>query len=116
MEGIDRFPALQRAYHPGPGAPRGWCDRPLLGSDDGLHGGLDAAGDLDLDQVCAGLADRLVEVNLLLLYREAAGGLDRVGDLRRGDGAEELAVFSRAVVDRQNRLRGQGGRRGGGLE
>ena len=44
----------------------------------------------------------------LLVDLHAAGGLDRLGDLLRGDGAEQLAVLAGLVVDRQHGLGEQG--------
>ena len=92
------------------------CRRELLGvGDDRLHGGGLAPADLDLDHVGAGLADRLVEADLLALDLELASRLDRLGDLLGGDGAEQLAVLAGLVVDRQDGLAEQGGGLAGAL-
>src|SRR5829696_498643 len=78
--------------------------------DDRLDRGGRPAANLDLDHVGAGLANRILEADLLAIDLDPARGLDRVGDLGRGDRAEELAVLPGAVVDRQNRLAKQRGR------
>src|SRR6478735_251856 len=82
----------------------------------------DAVLDLDLDHARSDGADRLLEVHVAAVDRDAARLLDRVHDVLRRDGAEEAAVVARLVRDRQDRaaqqrrglLRG-GQRRGGGL-
>src|SRR3954454_8814863 len=83
--------------------------------DDGLDRRRDPAADLDLDHESAGLADRLLEADLLAVDLDAAGGLDRLGDLGGGDGAEELAVLPGAVVDSQDGLAEQRGGLAGAL-
>ena len=71
---------------------------------DGLHGGDDVVCDLDVDHVGAQFPDRLFQPHLALVDLEPARLLDRVGDLLRGDGAEQPAVLTRAVGDREHGL------------
>src|SRR3954454_4694741 len=100
-----RIPGRNRAWR------RGAVFAPLLlrFGDDRLDRRRDPAADLDLDHVGPGLSDRLLEADLLAVDLDAARGLDRLGDLGGGDGAEELSVLSGAVVDRQHGLAEQGG-------
>ena len=55
--------------------------RPLLGRDDGLHGGDEAVRDLDVDHEGAELLDGLLEQHLALVDGEPARVLDGVGDV-----------------------------------
>src|SRR4051794_33422474 len=82
---------------------------------DGLDRGRGPAADLDLDHVGAGLTDRILEPDLLAIDLDPTCGLDRISDLGRGDGAEELAVLPGAVVDREDRLAEQRGCLAGAL-
>src|SRR4051812_2675371 len=102
------------------GAPgtnsRAWRGLFLLDGH-GLDGRDDAVLDLDLDHARPDGADRLLEVDLAAVDRDAAGLLDRVDDVLRRDRAEQAAVVARLVRDRQHgavqRLGGltRGGRR-----
>src|SRR4051812_38257079 len=89
----------------------------VLLDDHGLDGRDDAVLDLDLDHARPDGADRLLEVDLAAVDRDAAGLLDRVDDVLRRDRAEQAAVVARLVRDRQHgavqRLGGlaRGGRR-----
>ena len=62
---------------------RSACAALLLLDDHRLDGRGDAVGDLDDDHVGADVLDRLVEVDLAAVDRDAAGLLDRVGDVLR---------------------------------
>src|ERR1700710_676318 len=105
------------------GAPMAGCDErarpeqrrrlPASGSaflsDDRLHRGDGAIGELDLDHMGADLADRLLEADLAPVDAQVTGVLDRVGDLLGPDGAEELAVLAGTLVNRQDGLGEQRG-------
>ena len=58
----------------------------------------------------------LVEADPLAVDAQAARLGDRVGDLLRGDGAEQAAVLAGAVGDREHGLREQRGGLAGALE
>src|SRR3712207_7214603 len=64
------------------------------------------SSDLD-DHVRADVADRLLEVHLAAVDLEAAGVLDRLGDVLRGDGAEEAAVVARLLGRSEERRGGE---------
>jgi hypothetical protein len=57
--------------------------------------------------VGAGVADRLLEVHLAAVQLHAAGLLDGVDDVLRGDRAEQAAVVTRGLRDRQDGARQQ---------
>src|SRR3954469_9997606 len=78
-------------------------------SNDGLHVGRNAVVDLDAHHVRAGGADRLLEMHLAAIELHAAGLLDRVHDVLRRDRAEQAAVVTRGLRDREHRPRKQGG-------
>ena len=61
-------------------------------------------GDLDDDHAGADGLDRLVEVDVAAVDRDAARLLDGVGDVLRGDRAEQAAVLAGLVGDREDRL------------
>ena len=60
--------------------------------------------DLDDDHAGADGLDRLVEVDVAAVDRDAARLLDRVDDVLRGDRAEQAAVVAGLVGDREDRL------------
>src|SRR4051812_23381801 len=74
----------------------------LLLDHHGLDGRDDAVLDLDLDHARSDGADRLLEVDLATVDRDAARFLDRVHDVLRRDGAEQAAVVTRLVRDREH--------------
>src|SRR3954447_22233258 len=75
---------------------------PLGGVDHGLDRGGHAGGDLHDDHVRAHRLDRLVEMHVALVDRDAARVLDRVGDVLRGDRPEQAAVVAGLLADRQD--------------
>src|SRR3954453_7440884 len=77
----------------------------LLVDDDRLDGRRDVVGDLHDDHVGADVLDRLLEVDLPAVELEPAGVADRVGDVLRGDRAEQAAVIARLLVDGQHGAR-----------
>src|SRR5690242_801415 len=68
--------------------------------DDRLDRRRDAVADPDDDLVGADVADRLLEVDVAAVDVEPAGVLDRVGDVLRGDRAEQAAVVAGLLRDR----------------
>src|SRR5215210_4932109 len=84
---------------------RGAVPRALLLLD---HHRLDRRGhavlDLDYDHARADRLDRLVEVDVTAVDRDAARVLDRVGDVLRCHRSEEPAVVAGLVRDREHRL------------
>src|SRR3954447_7488743 len=75
---------------------------PLGGVDHGLDRGGHAGGDLHDDHVRADRLDRLVEVHVTLVDRDAARVLDRVGDVLRRDRAEQATVLAGLLADGQD--------------
>src|SRR4051794_3873913 len=75
----------------------------LLLDDHRLDGRGDAVLDLDVDHAGADRADRLLEVDLAAVDLDAAGLLDRVDDVLRGDRTEQTAVVAGLVGDREHR-------------
>src|SRR3954451_17413522 len=76
----------------------------LLFDDHGLDRCRDALGHRDLDHVSAQFPDRLVEPHLAVIDLEPACLPGRVRDLLGRDGAEEAAVVTGSVGDREHRL------------
>ena len=74
----------------------------LRGDDHGLDGRGHVVGDLDDDHVGPGVADRVLEVDLAAVDADAARVADRVGDVLRGDRAEQPPVVARLLRDRQD--------------
>src|SRR4051794_17721596 len=74
----------------------------LLLDDHRLDGRGDAVLDLDVDHAGADRADRLLEVDLAAIDRDAAGLLDRIDDVLRRDRAEQAAVVAGLVRDREH--------------
>ena len=63
-----------------------------------------AVADLDRDHAGADRLDRLLEVDLAAVDVDAAGLLDRVDDVLRGDRAEQAAVVAGLVGDGEHGL------------
>ena len=78
--------------------------RLLLLDDHRLDGRRDAVLDLDDDHVGPDVLDRLLEVDLAAVDLDAAGVLDRVGDVLVGDRAEQATVVAGLLLDREDRL------------
>ncbi len=74
----------------------------LLLDDHRLDGRVHALVDLDDDHVRADVADRLLELDLAAVDSDSAGLADRVGDVLRGDRAEQTAVLAGLLLDRQD--------------
>jgi hypothetical protein len=70
------------------------------GDDHHGHGDGDVGVELDDHVDLAELLHRLVETDATTVDLDAALSLDRVGDVGRGDGAEELAALSGAAGSR----------------
>ena len=73
---------------------RASCRSDYLLDDHRLDGRGDAVLDLDDDHVRADVPDRLLEVDLAPVDLDAARLADRVGDVLRGDRAEQAAVVA----------------------
>src|SRR6476469_10060409 len=87
----------------------GACGRSLaLGLDDDRDLGGHALEDADRDLVRAERLERLLEVDLVLVDRDAATP-ERVGDVLRGERAVELAALADLHAHRQRRARDAGG-------
>src|SRR3954454_7952113 len=85
-------------------AGRSPSDALLLLDDHRLDGRDDAVGDLDLDHARANRLDRLAQTDVVAVDRQAAGLLDRVGDVLGRDGAEQAPVLAGLVRDREHGL------------
>src|SRR3954447_22491001 len=81
---------------------RGAAARLLLLDDHRLDGRRDAGRDLDDDHPRADGLDRLVEVDVAPVDRDAAGVVDRIGDVLRRDRSEESPVLTRLMRDREH--------------
>src|SRR5262245_20658811 len=81
-------------------AARRTLPRSLLRGDRDLDTGDEVAAEPDLDRLLAELLDRLVELDLAAVHRDACRG-EQLRDLRRGDGAEEFALLARAGPHRE---------------
>src|SRR3954468_3624701 len=76
----------------------------LVFDDHGLDGCDNTRRDLDFDHARADRLDRFAEPDVVPIDREAAGLLNRVGDVLSRHGAEQAPVLARLVGDRQDGL------------
>src|SRR5436309_2396783 len=83
---------------------KAWEIAGLAGGHDGLDGRGDTVVHLDRDHVRSRGLDRLLELDLAAVQLQSASLADGIDDLLRGDRAEQPAVVTCGVGDREHRL------------